>query len=117
MKLKILYSEIVSEPQFFIDNKGVFLPEATTFMITGYKLPYLLTFLNSDIVAYMFKAFYAGGGLGEHGYRYKKRFLEAMPIPNLDNPINSDEDIFCSYSLSEEEKCYIAAQINPSISV
>lgn len=29
----------------------------------------------------MFKEYYAGGGLGETGYRYKKAFFENLPIP------------------------------------
>jgi len=34
-------------------------------------------------VAFFFKTFYAGGGLGEDGYRYKKAFLEQLPIPPI----------------------------------
>lgn len=41
--------------------------------------------LNSVPVAYFFKSFYAGGGLGENGFRYKKVFLENLPIPMVDN--------------------------------
>lgn len=39
--------------------------------------------LHSKAVTFFFKEFYAGGGLGEEGYRYKKVFLENLPIPNL----------------------------------
>lgn len=31
----------------------------------------------------MFKLFYAGGGLGQKGYRYKKVFVEQLPIPQI----------------------------------
>jgi adenine-specific DNA-methyltransferase len=34
-------------------------------------------------VAFFFKTFYAGGGLGEDGYRYKKAFLERLPLPPI----------------------------------
>jgi adenine-specific DNA-methyltransferase len=34
-------------------------------------------------VAFFFKTFYAGGGLGEDGYRYKKAFLEQLPLPPI----------------------------------
>src|SRR5699024_3272015 len=74
---KIMYSEIVREPQFFLDNKGEFYPEATTFIITGNENLENLTFLlNSKLITYFFRKFYAGGGLGKKGIRYKKAFLE-----------------------------------------
>ena len=34
-KQKIMYSEIVREPQFYLDSDGEFFPEATTFIMTG----------------------------------------------------------------------------------
>ncbi|MDD2245549.1 MAG: hypothetical protein PHI70_03300 [Proteiniphilum sp.] len=39
-KQKIVYSEIVREPQFYLDNEGRFFPEATTFIMTGEYLEY-----------------------------------------------------------------------------
>lgn len=81
-KEKIIYSEIVSEPQFFLDQ-GLFYAEATTFVMYGNKLRYILGLLNSLVVAKIFKKLYAGGGLGEEGYRYKKKFLERLPIPQI----------------------------------
>jgi hypothetical protein len=83
-KQKIMYSEIVRKPQFYLDNNGEFYPEATSFIMTGTKLEYLLVAFHSKILTYAFKNFYAGGGLGEEGFRYKKAFLEKLPvyIPN-----------------------------------
>lgn len=77
-KPKIIFSEIVSEPQFYYDEEE-FYPEATVFFITGKNLKYLTALLNSNPVTYFFRKFYAGGGLA--GYRYKKAFLENLPIP------------------------------------
>ena len=34
---------------------------------------------------YIFKNYYAGGGLGEKGIRYKKAFLNNLPIPKQEN--------------------------------
>jgi adenine-specific DNA-methyltransferase len=82
---KIMYSEIVKEPQFYLDNAGEFFPEATTFILTGNHLEYLCNMFNSKTIAYAFKTFYAGVGLGESGYRYKKVFFEKLPIPKFDN--------------------------------
>ncbi|MCR6587516.1 DUF7149 domain-containing protein [Campylobacter insulaenigrae] len=81
---KIMYSEIVRKPQFYLDTKD-FFAEATSFVLTGDNLKYLIAFLNNDFVAYIFKTFYAGGNLGENGFRYKKAFLEKLPIPKINS--------------------------------
>ncbi|WP_238699470.1 Eco57I restriction-modification methylase domain-containing protein [Helicobacter saguini] len=86
-KEKIVYSEIVQkEPQFYLDNGdfkfGHFYAEATSFILSGENLRYLLGILNSKIVTFAFKTFYAGGGLGS-AFRYKKAFLENLPIPKI----------------------------------
>jgi len=85
-KPKIIFSEIVSEPQFYYDEKAYY-PEATVFFITGEKLKYLTGLLNSKAVTFFFKSFYMGGELVGK-IRYKKAFLEQTPIPN---PSNSEE--------------------------
>ncbi|WP_033616737.1 class I SAM-dependent DNA methyltransferase [Helicobacter pylori] len=86
-KEKIVYGEIVQEPRFYLDNGecelGVFYAEATSFILTGEHLHYLLGMLHSQLVTFAFKTFYAGGGLGESGYRYKKAFIERLPIPKI----------------------------------
>ncbi|PAF45015.1 TaqI-like C-terminal specificity domain-containing protein [Helicobacter sp. 11S02596-1] len=85
---KIVYSEIVRNSQFYLDNGefkfGNFYAEATSFILTGEKLHYLLGILNSKLLTFAFKEFYAGGGLGNGGFRYKKAFLENLPIPQID---------------------------------
>ncbi|GAA7233030.1 class I SAM-dependent DNA methyltransferase [Helicobacter pylori] len=86
-KEKIVYSEIVQEPRFYLDNGecklGHFYAEATSFILTGEHLHYLLGMLHSKLITFAFKTFYAGGGLGESGYRYKKAFIERLPIPKI----------------------------------
>ncbi len=84
-KEKIVYSEIVKKPQFYLDTKLNFYAEATSFILTGDNLKYLIAFLNNDFVAFIFKTFYAGGNLGENGFRYKKAFLEKLPIPKINS--------------------------------
>ena len=81
-KDKIVWAEIVREPSFAYDTKNIYC-EATTFLMTGKGLKYLIAILNSKPVTFFFKQFYAGGGLGESGYRYKKAFLEQLPIPKI----------------------------------
>ncbi|MEJ8610563.1 class I SAM-dependent DNA methyltransferase [Helicobacter pylori] len=86
-KEKIVYGEIVQEPRFYLDNGecelGGFYAEATSFILTGEHLRYLLGMLHSKLITFAFKTFYAGGGLGESGYRYKKAFIERLPIPKI----------------------------------
>ena len=120
-KPKICYSEIVQSPQFYFDEKEHFMPEATTFIMTGENLSYLCALFNSSTIAYIFKRFYAGGGLGENGYRYKKAFFVNLPIPkyvgnSLQNDImqcsETDRIIYKLYGLSNEEICFIESQQN-----
>ena len=111
-KQKIMYSEIVREPQFYLDNKGEFFAEDTTFIMTGSNLEYLYYLLHSKIVTFFFKTFYAGGGLGTDGYRYKKIFLEKLPIPKdindiINNGNNIEKVVSQLYKLTEEEINYI----------
>ncbi len=82
-KEKIVYGEIVQEPRFYLDNGecelGYFYAEATSFILIGEHLRYLLGMLHSKLITFAFKTFYAGGGLGESGYRYQKAFIERLP--------------------------------------
>lgn len=87
-KEKIIYSEIVQSPQFYYDTEGYF-PEATCFFIVGENLKYLTAMLNSKLLSWTFKNFYAGGGLGASGFRYKKVFLEKLPIVK---PTNKNQE-------------------------
>lgn len=81
-KEKLVYSEIVLQPQFYYDTENYYV-EATNFLMTGKSVKYLCGLLNSNPVSFFFKNWYAGGGLGEEGYRYKKAFLENTPLPPI----------------------------------
>ncbi len=81
-KEKLLYAEIVYDSAFFYDTRD-FYPEATTFMMTGENLKYLTALLNSKLLTYAFKTFYAGGDLRGNTFRYKKVFLNQLPIPRI----------------------------------
>ena len=81
---------------------------------------------------YIFKNYYAGGGLGEKGIRYKKAFLNNLPIPKQENyeeyikyynelisNKTSDslidsiiiDDIMTKFNFNNVEKAYILDQI------
>jgi len=82
---KIMNAEIVQSPKFYLDELGNYFPEATTFILTGNHLKYLCNLFHSNTITYIFKTFYAGGGLGENGFRYKKAYFENLPIPTYAN--------------------------------
>ena len=111
-KPKIIYAEIVQSPRFFLDKNGEFYPEATSFIMTGEHLEYLEKFFNSKVGFYLFKTFYAGGELGDKGCRYKKQFLEKLPIPKpfKDSDNISDDDLIKMYGLTKQESEIILSQ-------
>lgn len=81
-KEKIMYSEIVQSPQFHYD-KDNFYGEMTSFILSGKNLKYLISLLNSKPTTFFFKKFYMGTELGSKGFRYKKSFLNLLPIPQI----------------------------------
>ena len=101
-KQKIIYSEIVQSPKFFLDKKGKFYPEASAFYMLGDFLEELIEYLNSPLSGWIFKTFYAGGGLGNNGYRYKKCFITSLPVPH-----GKSKDFFKNFNFTEEEITYI----------
>ena len=114
-KPKIVYSEIVREPQFYLDKTGQFYPEATVFIMTGDGIEYLYHAFHTNIITYIFKRFYAGGGLGEDGYRYKKAFFEKLPIPKecISNDFNektAEQQLIKMFGFSNEEIRFIESQ-------
>jgi hypothetical protein len=81
-KEKLVYAEIVYDSAFSFEKNKLY-PEATTFILTGENLKYLMALLNSKLLTYSFRAFYAGGDLRGKTFRYKKVFLEKLPIPKI----------------------------------
>jgi hypothetical protein len=78
-KEKIVFAEIVYDSAFCFDCSGVH-PEATTFVLTGESPEFLTALLNSRLLTFAFKSFYAGGDLRGDTFRYKKVFLQNLPI-------------------------------------
>ncbi|ACX73084.1 conserved hypothetical protein [Methanocaldococcus vulcanius M7] len=86
-KPKIMWQEIVREPSFYLDQSKIY-GEATTFIMTSKKmnLKFLLTILNSKL-SWTAIRFY-GTNLGDNTARYKKAYIEKIPIrlPNNTKP-------------------------------
>ena len=83
-KEKIIYAEIVFDSAFYCDQTGIY-PEATSFVLTGATTKYLTALLNSELLTFVFRAFYAGGDLRGNTFRYKKVFLQNLPVIKADN--------------------------------
>ena len=82
-KQKIVWGEISDKPKFAIDITGKFIPEATTFLMVGNHLKYLLCFLNSTLSEYFFAKFGTTTGMGT--LRWKKYLIELLPVPIVES--------------------------------
>ena len=80
-KQKIVWGEISDKTKFALDEDGGYIPEATTFLLTGGSLKYLLGFLNSKLSEYFFSKIGTTTGVGT--VRWKKYKIEQLPIPKL----------------------------------
>ncbi|MDR1358275.1 MAG: hypothetical protein LBJ48_02810, partial [Coriobacteriales bacterium] len=83
-KQKIVWGEISDKTKFSIDIQGRYYPEATTFLMTGTDLKYLLAFLNSSFSEYFFSV--AGTTTGMGTVRWKKYKIEQLPIVKPSQP-------------------------------
>jgi len=76
-KDKIIWGEISDKPKFAFDNEKYFA-EATTFLMTGEKLKFLLAILNSKVSEWYFNLIGTTTGMGTN--RWKKYKIELLPI-------------------------------------
>ena len=83
---KIIWGEISDKTKFCLDREGKYVPEATTFMLSGDNLIVLLAFLNCSVSEYMFSTIGTTTGVGT--VRWKKFKIEQLYVPR-----NIDENI------------------------
>lgn len=76
-KPKIVWGEISDKPKFAYDEENYFA-EATTFLMTGEKLKFLLAILNSKVSEWYFNLIGTTTGMGTN--RWKKYKIEMLPI-------------------------------------
>ncbi|MDY7047819.1 MAG: TaqI-like C-terminal specificity domain-containing protein [Microcystis panniformis WG22] len=76
-KDKIIWGEISDKPKFAFDDSNYYA-EATTFLMTGDKLKYLLGILNSKLSEWYFNQISTTTGMGTN--RWKKYKIEIFPI-------------------------------------
>ena len=76
-KPKIVWGEISDKPKFAFDDENYYA-EATTFLMTGKKLKFLLGILNSKVSEWYFNLIGTTTGMGTN--RWKKYKIELLPI-------------------------------------
>ena len=81
-KQKIIWGEISDKTKFCIDLDGKYVNEATTFLMTGSPLLFLLGYLNSKLSEYLFSKIGTTTGVGT--VRWKKFTIEQLPVPKVD---------------------------------
>jgi very-short-patch-repair endonuclease len=81
----ILWSDIVSEPKFAIKNKeykeDIYVDTSAYFLYSGTHNKYFLAILNSKVSYFYFKNI--GSTLGQSSLRWKKTFVEKIPLPPI----------------------------------
>ncbi len=97
-KPKIIWAEIVYDSAFYFD-KNCYFPEATCFILTGDSLKYITALLNSKLLTNSFKKFYAGGDLRGNTFRYKKAFLQELPLPIISEESQKPFEVLVDYVL------------------
>ena len=78
---KIVWGEISDRSKFAFDFSGAFVPEATTFLMVGRHLPYLLCILNSPLSEWFFSKVGTTTGVGT--VRWKKFTIQELIIPKV----------------------------------
>ena len=81
---KIIWGEISDKSKFCIDVNGKYYPEATTFMLSGDNLYFLLAFLNCTVSEYIFSKIGTTTGVGTVRWKKYKIFDLFVPIKLTD---------------------------------
>ena len=108
---KIMWGEISDRSKFAFDANGEFIPEATTFLMTGENLSYLLCVLNSPLSEWFFSKVGTTTGVGT--VRWKKFTIQELMIPNVDdNGLQKFQYLIESYNKYNLSYSYLTAEAN-----
>lgn len=105
-KEKVVWQEMSKEPTFSYDNQGVFCND-TGRILTGKYIKLLIGVFNTRFFNYSFSNYYAGGGLGEKGVRYKSEFMKDFPIPRVtpqNRPIVEEIQVLVEQILTDKKQ-------------
>ena len=82
-----------------MDEDGTYVVSNTAYLLTGNNIDYLLKMLNSKVVEYSYRTFYATM-LGKTGLRWLAQHIVHLPIPLFTNtPLQ--KKIINEYSVDE----------------
>ena len=84
---KIVWGEISDRSKFAFEEKGKYIPEATTFFMTGKDLPYLFCVLNAPLSEWLFSKVGTTTGVGT--VRWKKYTILSLIVPNIKEELRS----------------------------
>jgi type II restriction/modification system DNA methylase subunit YeeA len=93
-KEKITWTELVDNGRFCIVEAGIYC-EATTFVMSTNYNKYLVSMLNSKLVSWYFGTICAK--LGEGANRWKKQYVELLPIPKIPESDQKPFEILVDY--------------------
>jgi len=100
-KQKIVWGEISDKTKFALDATGKYYTEATTFLMTGENLPYLVCYLNSSLSEYLFSKIGTTTGVGT--VRWKKFKIEQLYIPVISEKLKSEfSELLCNAEKGED---------------
>lgn len=108
-KPKVVYPNMTKYLPFYLDN-DCFMVNQKCFIMTGEKLAFLTSFLNSKVFKSCFKDYFPElqGGTRE----LSKIFFERIPIPkNVQDKFISDEEIYKLYNFTEDEINWISSSV------
>ena len=77
---KLIWIELVEDGRFAYDDSGIYC-EASSFMMVGECLKYLCAMLNSKLISWFLQHTAPTSGMGT--LRWKKVYVEAIPIPKI----------------------------------
>ena len=113
-KPKIVWGEISDRSKFAYESDGLCVPEATTFLMIGKDLPYLLCMLNSPLAEWFFSKVGTTTGVGT--VRWKKYTILELLIPRPSkNTLNTTERLVDDYLNSRINKEMLQNQANSLI--
>ncbi len=77
---KLVWLDLVEKGRFAYDDSGMFC-EATSFILTGKGIKYLCALLNARLIRWFLQRAAPTSGMGT--LRWKKVYVEAIPIPKI----------------------------------
>ena len=128
-----MWGEISDRTKFALDETGRFSPEATTFLMSGKHLAFVVGFLNSSLSEYLFSKIGTTTGVGT--VRWKKFKVEQLVVPRFNEQLEQfvvkalhdlsagafsashvrkrlDSEFFRVCKISEEEQKFILTQVS-----